>query len=92
MYARWQQRVFPHKSFDEFILSLEKMSSTHALKVLLRDRRQVSQPKTSPGYVNLGMQSLEPYVLGVSRLQCSTLLENTSGTYVLKVLAGAGAR
>jgi hypothetical protein len=33
MYSRWQQRIFPHCPFDDFIARLEKLSSSHILKV-----------------------------------------------------------
>ena len=33
MYARWQQRIFDHGSFDVFLETLEKIGSTHQLKV-----------------------------------------------------------
>lgn len=41
MYARWQQRVYPHKSFDDFIVSLEKLSGTFTIKHKMRQRRTV---------------------------------------------------
>ena len=34
MYARWQQRIFDHSTFDVFLETLEKIGSTHQLKVL----------------------------------------------------------
>ncbi|KAL6753844.1 replication fork protection component Swi3-domain-containing protein [Haematococcus lacustris] len=40
MYSRWQQRVFPHCAFDDFVTRLEKLSSSHMLKVELRNLRQ----------------------------------------------------
>ena len=33
MYARWQQRIFNHGTFDTFLEALEKIGSTHQLKV-----------------------------------------------------------
>jgi hypothetical protein len=33
MYDRWQKRIFPSAPFDDFILMLEKLSSTSILKV-----------------------------------------------------------
>ena len=33
MYARWQQRIFNHGTFDTFLEVLEKIGSTHQLKV-----------------------------------------------------------
>jgi hypothetical protein len=35
MYQRWQQRIFPHCPFDDFIQKLEKLSSCHMIKVRL---------------------------------------------------------
>ncbi|GFH32278.1 Swi3 domain-containing protein [Haematococcus lacustris] len=35
MYSRWQQRVFPHCAFDDFVTRLEKLSSSHMLKASL---------------------------------------------------------
>ena len=33
MYARWQQRIFPYGSFDDFIVKLEKVGSSATAKV-----------------------------------------------------------
>lgn len=33
MYVRWQQRIFPHCSFDDFIAKLEKLGSSNIVKV-----------------------------------------------------------
>jgi len=33
MYARWQQRIFPHCKFDEFICKMEKVGSSAVAKV-----------------------------------------------------------
>lgn len=33
MYQRWQNRIFPHGGFDQFIEGLEKLSSNSQLKV-----------------------------------------------------------
>jgi hypothetical protein len=32
MFARWQQRIFPHCEFDDFVGRLEKLSSSYILK------------------------------------------------------------
>lgn len=33
LYARWQQRIFPHCKFDDFIVKLEKLGSSAIVKV-----------------------------------------------------------
>ncbi|KAF5838213.1 replication fork protection component Swi3-domain-containing protein [Dunaliella salina] len=40
MYARWQQRIFPYGSFDDFIFKLEKLGSSAIVKNELRELRQ----------------------------------------------------
>lgn len=39
MYKRWQDRVFPHGSFDNFISTVEKMSSSHIVTSELQAMR-----------------------------------------------------
>ena len=33
LYIGWQQRIFPYASFDAFVEGLEKLGSSHVLKV-----------------------------------------------------------
>ncbi len=33
LYSRWQERVFPYCSYDDFIAKLEKLSSSMLLRV-----------------------------------------------------------
>ncbi|KAK9811644.1 hypothetical protein WJX72_007585 [[Myrmecia] bisecta] len=59
MYSRWQHRVFPHGAYDVFVESLEKMSSSHMLKMELRELRQdvmkvLDEPAPDAGWVGLG--------------------------------------
>jgi hypothetical protein len=39
MYSRWQGRVFPHGSFDNFIASLEKIGAANVVKKEMSDMR-----------------------------------------------------
>lgn len=39
MYKRWQDRIFPHGSFDNFIYQLEKIGATNMMKKEMSDMR-----------------------------------------------------
>ena len=52
MFSRWQTRVFPHGQFDDFIQSLEKMSSQSIVKV--GHEREHTRSYSSQSIVKVG--------------------------------------
>ncbi|KAL3157492.1 hypothetical protein ABBQ32_011956 [Trebouxia sp. C0010 RCD-2024] len=62
MYIGWQHRIFPYAPFDVFVEGLEKLGSSHVLKIELRELRSevlkvIEKPQEEGGWTGMGVPS-----------------------------------